>query len=80
MKTLLTITLLLAASAAQAGHGRVGFHHGLGYGYYGYLPAGCTAWPCMNNDARVLTVPQDMPFNTNPNWGRNCRSCADLSK
>jgi hypothetical protein len=29
---------------------------------------------------QIVHVPQDMKFNTDPNWGRNCRSCVDLSK
>ena len=52
--------------------------HSLSYrywsGYYG------DTWGLMPNNARVLHVPQDMNFNDNPDWGKGCRSCADVSK
>jgi hypothetical protein len=59
--------------------------HSLGARYwdylgYGYNVPGCKGWPCLSNNATVLTVPQDMNFNTNPNWGKGCRSCFDASK
>lgn len=33
-----------------------------------------------DNSARVIHVPVNTQPNTNPNWGRGCRSCADASK
>jgi hypothetical protein len=37
-------------------------------------------WNGAGNSAQIVNVPTNMEFNTNPNWGRGCRSCADVSK
>jgi hypothetical protein len=47
---------------------------------------GAYGWQCRSwvngtgNSPQIVSVPANMEFNTNPNWGKGCRSCADVSK
>jgi len=69
---------VIACGKAQAGEYRRDY----------VLHSTCNAYACwsywgprtLDNSARVLHVPADMNFNTNPQWGKGCRSCADVSK
>jgi hypothetical protein len=77
VKTLLTLAALLSLATPAAAYRQ-------DYVLHSY----CSATACysywgprtLDNSARVLHVPADMNFNTNPAWGKGCRSCADVSK
>lgn len=85
-RTLLTFAALLSLAApATAGEWHYSTIDGDRYStscYYSEVYGGynCRSW--MNgtgNAARVVRVPAHIEFNTNPAWGRGCRSCADVS-
>jgi hypothetical protein len=87
---LLAVALLSAAFAADAllSHAKADTTWQFADGdrlstscYYGAYGWQCRSWwNGTGNAARVVHVPANMEFNTNPAWGRGCRSCADVSK
>jgi hypothetical protein len=47
-------------------------------GAYGYQ---CRTWTNgSGNSPQIVNVPADYTPNTNPNWGRGCRSCDGAAK
>lgn len=84
LKTIATAAALLSLAAPAQAYTTWQFANGdrlsasCYYGSYGYQ---CRSWwNGTGNSAQVIHVPANMEFNTNPAWGKGCRSCADVSK
>jgi hypothetical protein len=84
VKTLLTFAALLSLAAPAQAETHWRFENGdrlsssCYYGAYGWQ---CRSWwNGTGQAAQVIRVPANMEFNTNPAWGKGCRSCADVSK
>lgn len=86
MKRILIIAALLSASVTPAA--ALDWRFVDAYGdrlsvscYHSAYGHNCRSWwNGTGNSARVIAVPADSVPNTNPNWGRGCRSCFDASK
>lgn len=85
MTKLLLIAAVLVAS--QPAHADFRLYTGNGGSvsascYRSFYGTTCRTWHSdgMSNNARVIAQPVDITPNTNPDWGKGCNSCADVSK